>query len=287
MQFVTLLYYKYTQLADPAAEMRSQRELCDRLGLKGRILLAEEGINGTVAGTPEATDAYMAAMAAHPLFSDIVFKVEPSKIIPFPRLRIKVRPEIVTLGVDVDPADTAPKLTPAEFHQLIQNEDIVLFDARNNYESAIGRFKGAVTPSISLFKDLPEALDDYEELKDKKVVTYCTGGIRCEKASALMKQQGFKDVAQLDGGIIKYLQAYPDGEFEGSCFVFDGRGKVTYGSGAPIASCQFCDNATDHYQNCANPRCHALMLVCESCQATTQVCSTDCSLLVEASARAK
>ncbi|GAC1372540.1 MAG: rhodanese-related sulfurtransferase [Candidatus Saccharimonadales bacterium] len=266
MSHTVLLYYKYVTLSDPEAEMAAQRELCTRLGLKGRILLASEGINGTVAGSSDAAAAYIAYMNAHPLFSDIQYKQDVTPSQPFPRLRVKVRPEVVTLGVDVDSADTAPRLTPAEFNEMIKDPDVVLFDARNNYESAIGRFKNAVTPDIPLFKDLPAALDQYEALKDKTVVTYCTGGIRCEKASALMKRRGFKNIYQLDGGIINYAQAFPDGAFEGECFVFDDRLSVAFiDNPARLGSCIHCGGATNSYRNCALPRCNDLVLVCDDC----------------------
>ena len=223
MQFTVLLYYKYISLSDPQAEMLNQRRLCEELGLLGRILLGEEGINGTLAGTKEATDTYIRAMDSQPFFDGIAYKKDLVAENPFKRLRIKVRPEIVTLGVDVNPVNAAPKLTPEQFNELASQPGVVLFDARNNYESAIGKFRNAVTPDIKLFKDLPSSLDDYEDLKSKIVITYCTGGIRCEKASALMKERGFENVYQLDGGIINYAQEYPQGGFEGECFVFDER----------------------------------------------------------------
>jgi UPF0176 protein len=268
MSNAVLLYYKYVHLPDPTAEMAAQRELCTRLGLKGRILLASEGINGTLAGTPEAAEAYVAAMHAHPLFGDITYKRDVTEGMPFPRLRIKVRPEVVTLGVDIDPANTAPRLTPAQFNAMIADPNVILFDARNNYESAIGRFRGAVTPDITLFKDLPAALDDYADLKDKTIVTYCTGGIRCEKASALMKQRGFTNVYQLDGGIINYAQTYPEGAFEGECFVFDERMSVAFNNHpARLGACHHCGGATNTYHNCALPSCNDLVLMCASCLA--------------------
>ncbi len=279
MPNTVLLYYKYVNLPDPHAEMSWQRQLCERLGLKGRILLAEEGINGTVAGSAEAADAYVAAMNDHPYFNGISYKRGESDRLPFPRLRIKVRSEIVTLGVDVDPADTATKLTPAEFHKLVQDPEVVLFDARNKYESAIGRFRGAVTPDIKLFKDLPAILDDYSDLKDKKVVAYCTGGIRCEKVSALMLQHGFKNVYQLEGGIIKYAQAYPNGAFEGECFVFDDRMSMAFNDQPELlGACRLCESPTNTYRNCANPKCNDLILVCKTCAEPSAVLCPDCTL---------
>jgi UPF0176 protein len=277
MKYTVLLYYKYVAVTDSAAEREAQRQLCTELGLKGRILIGDEGINGTVAGTTDATEAYRRAMEAHPLFSGIHYKTDEAEVIPFPRLRVKTRPEVVTLEAEVDLANTAPRLTPAQFNEMIQDPNVVLFDARNNYESAIGRFKGAITPEIRLFKDFPQALDEYKDLKDKTVVTYCTGGIRCEKASALMRQNGFKDVYQLDGGIITYAQQYPDGAWEGDCFVFDERMKVSFKE-APeqLGSCITCTDGTNDYHNCAYKPCNKLVLICEKCRPQTATCSVAC-----------
>ena len=278
MKTTVLLYYKYVAVAEPEAEHQAQRTLCAELGLLGRILIGDEGINGTVAGPKEATDAYIAAMNTHQLFSGIDYKVDTTDTNPFPRLRIKVRPEIVSLGVAVDPAMSAPKLTPAEFHAKLSDPNVVVFDARNNYESAIGRFEGAVTPDVKLFKDLPAALGQYEDLKDKTVLTYCTGGIRCEKASALMRQRGFKDVYQLDGGIIKYAQEFPDGQYKGDCFVFDDRMAMSFKENPELLGvCIGCDSPTNDYYNCALPPCNALILVCEDCALPGKTCSATCA----------
>jgi UPF0176 protein len=169
---------------------------------------------------------------------------------------------------------------------MIKDPDVVVFDARNNYESAIGKFRGAVTPDIELFKDLPAALDDYGDLKDKTIVTYCTGGIRCEKVSALMKSKGFKNVYQLDGGIIKYGQTYPDGAWEGECFVFDERMKVAFKDQPElIGECHFCDAATNTYLNCAYRPCNKLILICPDCETSQTLCSRDVAHLSLFSAR--
>ena len=161
MQFTVLLYYKYIRVPDARAEMVAQRSLCEELGLKGRILLGDEGINGTIAGSEEATASYIKAMDRHAYFGEIAYKKDMVSQNPFKRLRIKVRPEIVTLGVSVDPLNSAPKLSPAEFNELAAKPGVVLFDARNNYESSIGKFRNALTPDIELFKDLPAALNGY------------------------------------------------------------------------------------------------------------------------------
>jgi UPF0176 protein len=282
MNTSVILYYKYVQVPDPEAAKRDQRALCEKLGLKGRILLAEEGINGTLAGMPKSIDAYIHAMNSNPHFAGITYKRDETNAVPFPRLRIKVRPEIVTLGVTTELTEAAPKLTPAQFDELIKRPDVVLFDARNNYESAIGKFKGAVTPDIKLFKDLPNALEDYADLKSKTVVTYCTGGIRCEKASALMRASGFKNVYQLEGGIIEYAKAYPDGAFVGECFVFDKRMKVAFTNDPhKLGTCRLCDKPTNNYRNCANLQCHDLLLVCEDCDDQNVTCSPKCATILQ------
>lgn len=273
MNFTVLLFYKYISVTDPESERIAQRQLCESLGLKGRILIGDEGINATVAGTNEACESYIDYMNNHEFFSGIEYKIDLVDAIPFPRLRIKVRPEIVTLGVDVDPAQTAPRLSAEEFNAMLERDDVVLFDARNNYESAIGKFEGAITPDIKLFKDLPTQLEKYEDLKDKTVITYCTGGIRCEKASALMRQKGFKDVYQLDGGIIKYAKKYPAGAFKGECFVFDERMSVAFSDNAEkLGTCHFCNEATNSYLNCANPTCNDMILACADCKSTESLC---------------
>jgi UPF0176 protein len=278
MEHTVLLYYKYAPLTDPEAERLAQRELCERLGLKGRILLGAEGINGTVAGSAEATTAYMETMRQHPVFHDVEYKIDTTAANPFPRLRIRVRDEIVTLGAEPDLANTAPHVSPEQFRELMKDPNVVLFDARNNYESAIGKFKGAITPDIDLFKDLPAALQQYENLKAKKVITYCTGGIRCEKASAYMKEQGFQDVSQLDGGIINYAQKYPDDGWEGECFVFDDRMSVGFkDSPELLGQCVHCDAATNTYRNCGLKTCNKLILVCPDHDQAAVTCGAACA----------
>jgi UPF0176 protein len=278
MSISVILFYKYVHVPSPDSERDAQRLVCDRLGLKGRLLIAEEGINGTLAGDSKDIDSYIEFMNNHPQFAGIQYKRDATDSVPFPRLRVKVRPEVVTLGVSPDLAHTAPKLSPKQFHDVVKDPNVVLLDARNNYESAIGKFKGATTLDIKNFKDLPRALDDIQDLKDKTVVTYCTGGIRCEKASALMVELGFKDVYQLDGGIIEYAKAYPEGQFEGECFVFDDRLKVGF-TDTPklLGQCKFCAEPTNSYQNCGNLACHELMLVCPDCATTSAMCSSACA----------
>lgn len=266
MTQIILLYYKYTPIKNPAQFMREQRSLCTRLHLKGRIIVAHEGINGTVSGTQEATDEYIATMQAMPQFSDMEFKLGNDDEPAFPKLSIKVRDEIVSLEspIPVDMQNAAPYIEIDEMHEVLKNnKDVVILDARNEYESRIGKFKNALALDIDNFRDFPEkSLKELEQLKDKEIITYCTGGIRCEKASAYLVQNGFK-VRQLHGGIIKYIQKYKEG-FDGHCYVFDKRISVKANDNI-ISICEYCDTKTARYINCKNNRCHRQLVCCENC----------------------
>jgi UPF0176 protein len=279
MKYQVLLYYKYVDLSDPDRERDDQRTICESLGLKGRISIGSEGINGTLGGTPEACRSYITYMNAHSRFGGIEYKIDDAEAVPFQKLKVKARPEVVTLEVEADPKHGGKRLSVDEFHQMATRSDVVLFDARNNYESAIGRFKGAVTPDINLFKELPEALHEYEGLKDKTVVTYCTGGIRCEKASALMINQGFKDVYQLDGGIVKYAKKYPDGHWRGKCYVFDERISVAFKDDfEKLGECYRCGDASSEYINCALATCNRHVVMCDTCLEQFETCSDGCTV---------
>lgn len=274
-----ILYYKFVKIADTETVKWWQRELCERLGLKGRILISSEGINGTLGGDFKALKLYKRAMSEHTLFKGIEYKWSAGAAEDFPRLAVKVRQETVTLGLPkITPENSGKKLKPKEFHDMISTDpNVVVFDARNNYESAIGKFKNAITPDIENFRDLPSMVKDYEHLKDKKIVTYCTGGIRCETFSALLKKEGFKRVYQLEGGIVKYGEAYGDeGLWEGKCFVFDKRMSIAFSDNSKdIGECVHCGGKTSKYINCANKQCNKLILVCESCSGTKTYCVTN------------
>ncbi len=266
-----LLYYKYVDVPDPATETDAHRALAKKLDLRGRILISSEGINGTCSGMEEAIAAYKQAMDAHPLFSNIVFKESESADHVFEKLFVRLRPEVVTLRQEVSAKEAAPYITPDELHaELERGEDLVLIDMRNDYEAAIGKFRNAVTLTMHYFRNLPDYLPELEQYKHSRVVTYCTGGIRCERASALLRKHGFTDVRQLEGGIVTYCEKYPDGYFDGSCFVFDKRMCVRFpGKLAPriISHCQFCKQPTDHCRDCNNDACHDLFICCEACEA--------------------
>jgi UPF0176 protein len=270
-----ILYYCFTPVTDPEAVRLWQHTLCERLGLKGRIIIAAHGINGTLGGELSALKAY--AKATREYFKTIEFKWGDGGAGDFPKLSVKVRPEIVTFGAadrirvnNKGIVSGGRKLKPKQLHELVKRKDVVFFDGRNRHEAAVGRFKGAVVPNVDHSRDFVKELDDpkYDAIRDKPIVTYCTGGIRCEVLSVLMQQRGFKEVYQLDGGIVRYGEEYADnGLWEGALYVFDGRVTTKFSdAGKDIGSCIHCSGPTSTYYNCANKTCNALMLVCADCQ---------------------
>lgn len=282
LQIPVLLYYRYTNIKNPQAEVTLQREFCQKHNIAGRILVGSEGINGTIAGLKKDTDEYKKWMQVREEFKGIEFKQSFGSEDTFGKLKIKFRPEIVTLGVEgLDPTKSGKRMSAKELHTLLSNkEDVILIDMRNDFESAIGRFAGAVEAPIHRFRELPGVLSELKKYKDKKVVTYCTGGIRCEKASALLLKEGFTDVHQLDGGIFRYAEEYPDGYFEGKCFVFDGRMSVAFNQKLPskiLTNCKLCKKPSDNYIDCTNKSCHDLFICCVSCANLNQeYCSESC-----------
>lgn len=264
--YPVILFYKYVPIADPAAFVESQRLLCASLGLKGRLLVATEGINGTFAGPAAAIDAYVAALKADARFADVEIKVSPGDADTFPKLVVKVRPEIVTLkGGEALSPDFDNHLTPAEWKKAIEEDpDAVLVDVRNRYESAAGKFEGAIACDIEQFRDLPDYLGQLEDLKERKVLMYCTGGIRCEKASALFRSRGFRNVFQLHGGIMTYQEQFGNEHWLGECFVFDQRMTVRVEEGlVQVGRCAHTGRPSARFVNCLHDPCHRLFILAE------------------------
>lgn len=281
-----ILYYKFTPISDPVALRLWQRTLSEKLNLKGRILLSQHGINGTLGGELADLKTYIKETKQHAALKGMVFKWSAGGREDFPKLVVKVRDEIVTFGapdeikVDADGiVGGGTRLGPKQVHELLatRGDDVVFFDGRNAYEAAVGQFKGAIVPDVDHTRDFAKELDDpkYDRLKDKPIVTYCTGGVRCEVLSLLMKNRGFSEVYQLDGGIAKYGETYgDDGLWEGSLYVFDGRmGHKFSEQATDIGRCVHCKSTTSNYENCANKTCNRLMLVCNDC-ANEPYCST-------------
>lgn len=283
-----ILYYKFAPIADPEAVRLWQKTLSEKLNLKGRIIIADHGINGTLGGDIKDLKTYAKETKSYGPFKNMSFKWSEGERDDFPRLSVKVRPEIVTFGVankikvdDKGIVGGGKHLKPAQVHELVnQREDVVFFDGRNAYEAAVGKFKNAIVPEVENTRDFANELADpkYSDIKDKPVVTYCTGGIRCEVLSMLMKQNGFKDVYQVDGGIVKYGEAFADeGYWEGSLYIFDKRmGKTFSDKAIDIGICIHCEGKTSNYENCANKACNKLVLICEGCNQQQTLC-TDCN----------
>lgn len=272
-----LLYYKYDTIEKPEEFRDEQFDLCESLGIKGRILIASEGINGTISGTTEAIDEYIAL--TEKAIGTIEWKVSDNNGDAFPKLRVVVREEVVTFRANVDMKNKAPYIEAKELKKLIENEEVVLLDARNNYESKIGKFKNALTPDIQNFRDFPEYVKSIEHLKDKPIVTYCTGGIRCEKASAYLIEQGFKNVRQLHGGIFKYGEQAGGKDFQGTMYVFDNRIHIPVNSTNPeiISECHHCGVKIARYINCCNAECNKQIICCEECDTKFESgCSVEC-----------
>ncbi|GAA0431412.1 rhodanese-related sulfurtransferase [Lentibacillus halophilus] len=268
-----LLYYKFVPIDDPVTFSEEHLAFCQDLGLKGRIMVANEGLNGTVSGTVEQTEAYMAAMHNDSRFADMTFKVDKHDGHAFKKMHVRHRPEIVSLKMNEDEAvspleKTATFLSPKEFYDAMQDEETVILDARNDYEYDLGHFRGAIRPDIETFRDLPDWIrENKDQLKDKKVLTYCTGGIRCEKFTGWLMNEGIEDVNQLDGGIVSYGKD-PDvqGElWDGRCYVFDKRISVPINQNEHVivGKDYFDGHPCERYVNCANPDCNKQIICSE------------------------
>jgi UPF0176 protein len=261
-----VLYYYFHPIDDITRFCLEHKQQCLSLGLLGRVYIAHEGINGTLAGTEENMERYKNYVWSLPGFEKTEFKEARCDYVPFRKLVVKTRPEIVALKVagPVDPArEPAPRLMPHEWRKVLESgEDYVLIDTRNNYEWEIGHFEGAVLPEVENFYDFPAWVDRARIDKQRKVLMYCTGGIRCEKFSIVMRNMGYTDVYQLHGGIINYAEKEGGAHYQGKCFVFDDRLAVPVNKEkqGPISRCAITGVPCDTYINCANPDCNKLFI---------------------------
>jgi len=232
--FLTAAFYKFVELPDYMALRDPLHERCESLGVKGTILLAEEGINGTISGTSAGVHAVLEDLRRDPRLADLEHKESFAAEMPFYRMKVRLKREIVTLGVPgVNPSRMAGTyVTPEEWNALLDDPDVVFVDVRNDYEVALGTFKGALNPRTKSFSELPQWVANEATLRAKpKVAMFCTGGIRCEKSTAYMRLAGFDEVYHLQGGILKYLETMPEerSRWEGECFVFDERVAIGHG----------------------------------------------------------
>jgi UPF0176 protein len=270
--YQTLLYYCYSPIENAEEFAEKHLEFCKSLGLVGRIIVANEGLNGTVSGTIEACKAYMEAVHADERFAKTDFKIDEVEEPSFIKMHCRYKSEIVHSGLRdpeiIDPNKrTGIHLEPKEFMEMKDQDDVVILDVRSDYEHNVGHFKNAIRLDIENFREFPEKINDLAQYKDKKILTYCTGGIKCEKASALLLHEGFENVYQLHGGIIKYGKEAGGKDFEGKCYVFDNRVAVEVNKVNPsvVSTCYNCGATTSKMINCANPICNEHFTQCDEC----------------------
>jgi len=280
MDYRVLLFYKYINFREPLKFQQDHLRFCEKNNILGRVWISAEGINATVSGTVDNIKKYKSEIKKYPEFADIWFKEDKHDEHAFKKIHVRVKQEIVNASFgEVDLSKTAKRLKPEELNNFYETgKDFIIVDARNDYESIIGKFKNAITPKMDTFRDWPSVVEELEEFKNKTVVTYCTGGIRCEKASALLVEKGFRDVYQMDGGIWNYVTQHPDKYWEGSVFVFDERRIVTPNTKEEIkhiGKCFYCGEPTSYYINCHNQDCDLMLLTCDKCKVENDYCCSD------------
>jgi UPF0176 protein len=289
-EYQIILFYKYVFIDNPMEIKAWQDEICGDLGLTGRCIIAIEGINATFEGTKGNIKKYIKELEKDERFKNIHFKLSVGTGSAFPKLSIKVRKEIVSLHLgtcDINPNEiTGIHLKPEELHNWIKTgREFYIVDMRNAYEHKVGYFENSILPPIENFRDLPKVIEQISHLKSKTVLTVCTGGVRCEKASGFLVTEGFTDVYQLDGGIVSYMEKYPNEDFKGKLYVFDGR--VTMGfytddaRHAIVGKCDACGEQSENYVNCDNPVCHRHFINCVRCLANNDgkaFCAGGCVL---------
>lgn len=270
--FQVLLFYKYVDVEAPEELAAHVRALATGLSLTGRVIVAHEGVNGTLEGTVENAEAFVAQFFTDSRFSDVPVKRSAGTGKSFPKLSVRVRDEIVGTGLSEEEADprvsTAPRISPNELRSWYEEQrDFVVVDMRNNYEFASGHFKNAVEPGISSSRHLPLVVDTLLPLKEKTVVAVCTGGVRCEKMAAYLVHKGFRNVRQLDGGIHTYMEKYPAKDFLGTLYTFDQRLTMHFGGEREVVGkCRLCGAASEAYADCAEKSCHLHFIACEKCR---------------------
>jgi UPF0176 protein len=287
VKYQILLYYQYTDIPDQDQFLADHKALCESLNLKGRIIVAKEGLNGTVEGSVKETEQYIKKLQKDSRFTKTDFKRSEGTGTAFPKLNIKIRTEIVSSyqGNNLDPNKVTGKyISPEKLHELISSDKkFYIVDMRNDYEQAVGYFDNSLLAPFTNFRDLPKILPILESLKGETIVTVCTGGVRCEKASGFLVQNGFADVYQLYGGIVSYMEKYPNEDFLGTLYVFDGRVTMGFNLDDPthvvVGKCCFCKKPAEKYYDCKYIHCPGKrhFISCESCNLEKRgFCSLNC-----------
>lgn len=270
--YKVILFYKYVVIDNPEKLMEEQRQICKKLNIRGRMIVAKEGINATLEGIDENINKYCKSLLKDKRFKDTHIKISNGTGEAFPKLSIKVRPEIVSTGLDdLDPNIVTGKYISAEqLHDWILNKkEFYIVDMRNDYEHAAGYFENSILPPFENFRDLPKVLKKIDHLKNETIVTVCTGGVRCEKASGFLVKNGFTNVYQLYGGIVTYMEKYPNEHFLGALYVFDNRLVMGFNMQDPnreiVGRCANCNAPSENYINCKDDFCHRHFICCKNC----------------------
>ncbi len=279
ISYHVLAYYCFTSLADARLEVARHQEFLKDKDICCRVYISEEGLNGQMSASPEASVAYQEWMRSDPRFKDLVFKIHTHPEHAFPRATVKYRKQLVAIDETVDMSLTGEHVSPDAWNEMLQkrDENTLLLDVRNDYEWRIGHFEGAELPALETFRTFPQYARELKQVRDPKqtkVMMYCTGGIRCELYSALMKKEGFENVYQLDGGVINYGLEKGQDKWRGKLFVFDDRLAVPMDekSDEVISECRHCGSPSDVYYNCANMDCNELFLACPECAKKLKGC---------------
>jgi len=281
-----LAYYSFAKIEDPALEVKRHKQFFLDRDIKARIYISQDGINGQMSASVADSLAYQEWMHADPRFENVEFKIHEHPEHAFPKVIVKVRKQLVALDQSPDLADGGEHLSPALWKEMLETkgEETLLLDVRNDYEWEVGHFDGADLPRFKTFRQFPKWAQELKKQRDPKktrVMMYCTGGIRCELYSVLLKKEGFEQVYQLDGGVIKYGQEVGSDHWKGKLFVFDDRMSVpisTDGKEEVISHCIHCGTLSDVYYNCANMRCNELFIGCSACaEKLYGCCSARCT----------
>lgn len=285
-QFRIISFYKYIILEKIENLQKDLLQFCLSNKLRGKIYLATEGISGAIFGEHDSVVKFENYLKTFSHFADIIFKEDETDIIAFEKMHVRIKDELVNSKLKVDLTNTGKRLTPEELLNFYESKkDFVIIDARNSYESSIGHFKNAVQPKMISFREWEKIVEnELHDFKDKTIVTYCTGGIRCEKASAYLVEQGFNDVYQLDGGIISFIKKYPDTVWEGGMFVFDNRKVVEPNTKDELkytALCELCNSPTSYYINCHSLECDKLFVCCTTCKNKYEYCCSEACMKSE------
>lgn len=283
--YKTILFYLYCHISEENVKLIKDRELavCKVLGLTGRIIIAKEGINGTLEGTPDKLEIYKKHILSDKHFKKMKIKDSPSSGSAFPKIKVKIKDEIVSTKYPkhIDPLKkTGRHINATEVKKMFnKNEEFYVIDMRNDYELKAGHFKNTINAdwNMKASRDLPNLVKDLEKYKDKKILTVCTGGVRCEKMSAYLLDQGFKDVSQLHHGIHTYMQKYPGQDFKGTLYTFDNRMTMDFGGPREvIGECYVCKEQTEKFGHCSFTLCHQHLLLCDKHLNTKNYCNGKC-----------